>query len=151
MAMDFSLEVDTSLNLEEIANLILQIDGFEPDTDERIYFLANGLTGGVRALDEISQEVLAEEVGITANRRIWYRLDASAYEDGMRNGLRAFTTILSETDGDAVVRLNGDYIKLLRKDGKLILNSASFSNEKDAVWRFKDIPFVDYQVSELSS
>lgn len=151
MAMDFSLEIETSMKPEQVADLILNIEGFEKDTENNSYFSAEGLSGGVRSLDEISQEVLQEEVGILANVRIWYRLDHSEYEKGMRNGLRTFTTILERTKGDAVVRLNGDDIKLLRKDGKLTLNSESFSNENNAVWRYIDIPFPEYEVKKLKT
>jgi len=147
--MDFSLEVETSMMPQQIAELILGIKGFQKDSNDNRYFWAEGLSGGVRLLDNISQEILREEVGIFANVRVWYRLDHSEYEKGMRNGLRAFTKVLQQTDKDAVVRLNGDDIKLLRKDGKLTLNSASFSDENDAVWRYMDIPFSDYEVKNL--
>ena len=151
MALDFSLELETSLEPFEISKMITKLKGFYEDKDDSRYFWADGIYGGVRTLEGISQEVLEEEVGVRANRRIWYRLNTgeNVYEQGQRNGLQAFMTVLQGTDGDAVIRLNGDDVKLIRKNGKVILNSKSFFDDEEAIWRIKDVPLADFEVKEL--
>lgn len=149
MALDFSLEIATQRELNSFLDSIIRLDGFYK-ADEEQCFWANGLFGGVKLKDEISQEILQEEVGILANVRIWYRLDSDEYESGMRNGLRAFMTVLQSDDGDAVIRLNGDDVKLLRVDGKITLNSNSFSKDKNALWRLEDVP-LPFEIKEFAA
>ena len=148
MALDFSLEIATERKLNDLSNLIIQLDGFHQAEDKNCFF-ANGLFGGIKLKDEISQEILQEEVGILANVRVWYRLDTDNYEAGMRNGLRAFMIVLQNVSGNAVIRLNGDDVKLLRVDENITLNSNSFSKDDDALWRLKDVP-LPFKLQEFA-
>ena len=151
MALDFYLKLQTKLKPEEINRKILELDGFEKD-EEGHRFLAEGIVGGVFPMNKNSRQVLCEEVNINANTRIWFWLDAGEedlYKRGLRNGLRAFMTVLQNTDGDAVIRLNGDDVKLIRKNGKVILNSKSFFEDEEAIWRIKDVPLSNFEVKEL--
>lgn len=152
MAMDFYLKLKTSLEPKEIADMIVEFDGFIKDEDDEHYFRADGIYGGVIPMSETGIEVLREETGIDANLRIWFRLEASEefYKLGLRNGLKAFMKILENTDGDAVIRLNDDDVKLIRKNGKVILNSESFFEDEEAMWRIKDVPLRNFEVKELA-
>jgi len=152
MALDFYLKLQTTLKPEEINNKILELEGFEKDEDDN-RFSAKGIVGGIFLMDEISQEILFEEVHIKANTRVWFWLDAGEeelYEKGLRNGLKAFMAVLQNTNGDAVIRLNDDDVKLIRKDDRVILNSESFFEDEEAIWRIKDVPLYNFEVRKLA-
>jgi len=146
MALDFDLEIKSRMTPSEIVELILKLDGFHRTTDI-IGFYAEGVVCSVNKIasegyyPKVHQEIMLENFGFVPTLRLSYRPDGyEGYEAGMRNGLKAFMTVLQNDDGDAVCILNGESIKFTRIGGKLVLNSDSFSNDKELVWSFDQIP-----------
>ncbi len=150
MALEFYLRLQTSLKPEEIVNYILQDSNFitSKNNDDGDFY-GSGFIAWVYPMDKDSIDIVSEEVGIQTNLNVRCWLQNSEYEVGMRNILRIFISTLRYTDGDAVVQLEFDDIKLLRKNEKLFLNPNSFSQDGEALWRFQDIPFK-YEVEEIN-
>lgn len=147
MALDFDLELKTRRTAPEVLESILKLDGFHR-TDETVGFYAEGVVCRINEIASEShyqkthQEIMLENFGFAPTLRLSYRPDGyEGYEAGMRNGLKAFMTVLKHDDGDVVCLLNGESIKFTRIGGKLILNSDSFSNDKESVWSFDQVPF----------
>ena len=112
-------------------------------------FYGKGFIAWVYEMNENLKDLIFENVGIHTNLNIRCWHDNDFYEEGMRNILNTYMTILKHTTGDAVIQLELDDIKLLRKDGKIIVNPQSFFNDEDALWRIRDIPFPNYEIKEL--
>ncbi|MGI9056292.1 MAG: hypothetical protein ACR2F2_10885 [Pyrinomonadaceae bacterium] len=151
MALEFYLRLQTSLKSEEVINYILRDNEFNrSNNNDDGDFYGNGFIAWVYPMDKDSMDIVFEEVGIQTNPNIrcWHR--SSEYEEGMRNILKIFVSTLKYTNGDAVIQLEFDDIKLIRKDGKIFLDPKAFSKDEEAIWRFEDIPF-NYFIKELNS
>lgn len=155
MALDFDLELKTNLTSKEILSMILELDGFRP-ADFENGFYADGVIGGTTSQEEkngyyaqVHQNILKENFGFESDIKVWFRPDSyDNYEVGMQNVLKVLIYVLQKVQGDAVVLMNGESVKLLRKNNKLILNSESFS-ENNSVWTLNQIPF-QYETKNLA-
>jgi hypothetical protein len=150
MALEFYLRLQTSLDPKEIVNHILKDNEFIESTksdDGDVY--GTGFITWVYLIDEDSKTITFENVGIKTNINVKCWHQNSEYEIGLRNILKIFISVLKQTNGDAVVQLEFDDIRLLRKDGKIYLNPKSFSEDEEAMWRFKDVPF-EYEVKDMN-
>lgn len=154
MALNFELKLNTEKKDSDILEVILGIEGFKEITeDSSALFETDGAAGGgIRRLSKMSQNILFEETNVSANTVVWCRLDGSdeeTYATGMKNILKVFMTILQHISGDALIQLNGDDIKFLRKGDQVFLNPNSFSKDESALWRLKDVPFLNYKIKEM--
>lgn len=158
MALDFDLEVSTNKSIEEIFNSILDLEGFDK-AEFDFGFSAEGIVGGIvrrqNSEDYYSnayQEMMKENFGFHSTVKVWFRPDRdNAYEIGMRNGLKAFMKILQFDESDAVIIMNGESVKLIRKNGQLVLNADSFHADEELIWSFREVPFVKYEVRKLQN
>ena len=147
MALDFDLEINTESSPNEVLNEVFKSAGFSQANYENGFY-TDGVVGGVISQKgkseyyaDVHQQMLQANFGFQSTIKVWFRPDSyDNYEIGMKNGLKAFLSVLQNIKGDAVVLMNGEDIKLIRKDDKLILNSESFSAD-DSIWTFDQIPF----------
>jgi hypothetical protein len=150
MALEFYLRLQTSFSTKEIINFILEDNEFiRSSENDNGDFYGTGFIAWVYSMDENSKTITLEDVGIKTNLNIKCWHQNSEYEQGLRNILKIFISSLKHTSGDAVVQLEFDDIRLLRKNGKIYVNPKSFFEDEEAMWRFKDIPF-DYEVRDLN-
>jgi hypothetical protein len=150
MALEFYLRLQTSLNPKEIINHILQDNEFiRSINDDAGDVYGTGFIAWVYVMDEDSKNITLEDVGIKTNISVKCWHQNSEYEIGLKNILKVFISILRHSNGDAVIQLEFDDIRLLRKDGKVYLNPKSFFEDEEAMWRFKDVPF-EYEVKDLN-
>ena len=151
MALEFELSLQTSFTPEEITSLVIKETNFiksQKGKDDGDFYTL-GLICWVGLISENSQDVILEKYNVKTNLSLWFRHDNDNYEEGLRNIVKAVTIVLQNTDGDAVFEDVSGYTKLIRTNGNLLLNSTSFFEDEEAMWRFKDIPF-EYEVKDLN-
>jgi hypothetical protein len=150
MALEFELSLQTSLNTNEVTELVLKETKFikskKGKDDGDFYYL--GFICWVSLIDELGQNITFETHNIKTNLSLRFWHDNDNYEAGLRNILKAVTIVLQNTNGDAVFEDVSGYTKLIRTNNKILLNSSSFFEDEEAMWRFKDIPF-EYEVKDL--
>lgn len=143
MPVDYDLEINSRMTANEVAKVITQACNFQ--SSGKTGFFTNGLVGSVKEMSKSGQEVIQEYFGFTPTLRVNFSADQSAqpeiYEKAMRDGLKAFMTVLQYDDGDAISLMEGESIIFTRISGKLILGSSHFSKEDGLIWNYKDIPF----------
>ncbi len=150
MALEFYLRLNTSHKPREFVDYLVKTNGFVKNEDsDGGDFYGRGFVAWIYEVNENIKNLIFESVGIHTNLNIRCWHDNDYYEEGMRNILNLYMNVLKYTKGDALIQLELDDIKLLRKNGKIFVNPQSFFNEEDALWRFKDIPFSEYEVKEL--
>lgn len=148
MAIEINLRLQTSISPEEIINFIVHQEGFEKSIGDGNFY-AKGLIGWVNLIDKIVQKIIFEENGILANVNIRCWNDYENYEVGMQNILKIFLLLLKNINGDAVIEHDSGFVNLVRKNNKIIVNTEAFSDDEEALWRLKDIPF-HYEVKEIT-
>jgi hypothetical protein len=149
MALDYYLELNTKLTPLELMTSILSLESFEV-LEKSTEFESDGVVGGISTASDGFQEIVQENFGFTPTISAWFRSDSyENYQIGMRNGLKAFMTILQQDTGDAVIFVDAEWIKMTRINGKIVLDSESFHEDKDMIWRFGDVPFADFEVKSL--
>jgi hypothetical protein len=155
MAVDYYLELNTKLSDKDILKMILNLESFF-QIEDKTGFYSDGVVGGIQIQKDdeyyakVHQEIMQENFGFTPTISAWFRTDSyENYEIGMRNGLKAFMTILQYDDSDAVMLMDSEFVKLTRLNGKLILDAGSFHKGEDTIWSYKDITFADFEVKDL--
>lgn len=150
MALEFYLRLKTSLNPEEITKYILQDNEFSRSSiNDDGDFYGDGFIAWVYPMSGGLIDIVYEDIGIHTNLNIRCWLQNSEYEAGMRNILKTYITTLKYTDGDAVIQLELDDIKLLRKGGKIFLDPKAFFENEDAMWKTENVPFK-YEIKKLN-
>jgi hypothetical protein len=151
MALEFELSIQTSLNANEVTELMLKETDFmrskKGKNDGDFYGL--GFICWISLIDELGQDITLETHSVKTNLSLWFWHDNDNYKEGLRNILKAVILVLQNTSGDAVFESIGGSANLLRINGRLALSPTSFFEDEEAMWRFKDIPF-EYEVKDLN-
>jgi hypothetical protein len=129
MTLNYSLSIWSTLEPPEVLAAILNEGnlGVNSNDDTRDYGIDaawGGISVHVSNLGVESKDILKEELGISQNLSIVFRLDRHEGWKHSRNiMLQSVSIILNGFPGDAALLFNGEDVILVRKSGKLILNS----------------------------
>lgn len=155
MAIDYYLELNTKNSDKDILKMILNLESFF-QIEDKTGFYSDGVVGGIQIQKvddhyaEVHQEIMQENFGFTPTLSAWFRTDSyENYEIGMKNGLKAFMTILQCDDSDAVMSMDSEFVKFTRLNGKLSLDADSFHEGENTIWSYKDVPFAEFEVKDL--
>jgi hypothetical protein len=130
MALEYALNIKSDWNPQALLNLIVEnlptnersAELERPMSEEsytaRLYFIDVGL------VSENYRSLLREELRIEVNRKVFFRLKKSEdHEQARLSVVRLTSMILQRFDGDATLVFNGDWVLLLRREGRLMLNN----------------------------
>jgi len=130
MALEYTLEVSTELEPAQTLQLMFSSIGIETNIEQSdkhgVMVSTSGpgfTTYAFSSGDE--QRYLTEELGITTNVTILFRLDKFANIEVAKTALvRATIELLRQIQRDAVLLFNGEEVVLLQKVGQLTLNKS---------------------------
>lgn len=120
MALEYNLDVETELTPVEVQAVILSGTDLKLNGD---CLEGNGVVASISETGYRSESVM-KYFGFTPTVSIAMRLDKFEQRDEGRNSVIRIVSLLAKSiPGDMVLLFNHEYVYLLRKDGKVILNS----------------------------
>jgi hypothetical protein len=128
MALDYSFNIATEYTCSELIAIIapyaeITIEQKHTSDEKAISALADGIILSIKETGESLQSMIEEEVGISVNISILFRIDKSDnWKIGRENLLQICLEVLRCTTGDAILLFNGEDIILIRKNGMIDLN-----------------------------
>lgn len=143
MALEYTLSLDSALDPEGLLRACEQALGLSPkpripgDIVERN---APGmfLTGAFAA--PMEREVLEDELGIRPRVTVTFRLDKEVRHAARLRMLRATADLLTRIPGDAALVFNGDFVLLVRRDGRVLVNASDDLFDPDELAAL-DLPY----------
>lgn len=152
MALDYSLDIETSLSPQEALPMLANYLNLEWEDIERPNLFAAGIKIFAWQTTEHHQAIISEYFNFRSTLYVSFRLHAidSDIEDEQRKQimLKAVLKLLEHSTGNALMLFNGETIVLQRFAGKLTLNkswNSLFSNNKNLFSK------LDYELCDLPS
>jgi hypothetical protein len=129
MALNYSLSICSELEPLEVLTAILNETNlginFNNDTiNDGISATGDGISVHTSKIGIESKAILKEELGISQDISIIFRLDRHERWKSSRNiMLQAVSAILNNFPGDAALLFNSENVILLRRSGRITLNT----------------------------
>lgn len=122
MSISHSLDIQTSLSLKEIEELIVKSNIGLTVIENSNILDGLGITIFYSQAGDYNKKLTLEEYGFIPDVSIGFRMALSESQTaGMQTTAKACAILLNQGNGDAVFFLNSDYIVFKRLEGNLIV------------------------------
>jgi hypothetical protein len=114
----------------------------EEERAEMVTFSATGLTCFFHAESSLGRSIIEDAFGFRPTKNLTFRIDKfDDYDEGIINMLCVCSAVIKELSGDCVLLENGDTPLLLRRGGRMLLQS------RDPFWISK-LEMIAVEVGE---
>jgi hypothetical protein len=147
MALEFSLDISTTFDLEHILHILSEELSLESN-ESSAYLVGSGVLVTAFSKGELGQSVIEEAFGFRPDIFVLFRIKPKEeFEKGRHTIVQTTMKLLEQISGDAVLLFSGEKIVLQRIGGQLLLNREWGNWNESLLFEVK----LPYELRELPS